>query len=107
VLVSETKSNGFAAEFARCFLANLPNFTLNRLSHYEANLWCQVVRILIALNMFGSSQATGANAVADGQSALNLATARLRHVAGTAWSTKKYLNIEFLKDQQMTGAITA
>src|SRR5438552_19043738 len=27
----------------------------------------------------------------DGQSALNLAAARLRHVAGTAWSTKKYL----------------
>ena len=43
----------------------------------------------------------------DGQSALNLAAARLRHVAGTAWSTKKYLNIEFLKDQQMTGAINA
>ena len=29
----------------------------------------------------------------DGQSALNLAAARLRHVAGTAWSTKRYLNI--------------
>src|SRR6516165_2206243 len=43
----------------------------------------------------------------DGQSALNLAAARLRHIAGTAWSTKKYLNIEFLKDQQMTGAINA
>ena len=43
----------------------------------------------------------------DGQSALNLAAARLWHVAGTAWSTKKYLNIEFLKDQQMTGAINA
>jgi putative transposase len=43
----------------------------------------------------------------DGQSALNLAAARLRHIAGTAWSTKRYLNIEFLKDQQMRGAITA
>ena len=43
----------------------------------------------------------------DGQSALNLAAARLRHIAGTAWSTKKYLNIELLKDQQMRGAITA
>ena len=30
----------------------------------------------------------------DGQSALNLAAARLRHIAGTAWSTKRYLNIE-------------
>src|SRR5262245_11184337 len=26
----------------------------------------------------------------DGQSALNLAAARLRHIAGTAWSTKRY-----------------
>src|SRR5262245_4385437 len=42
----------------------------------------------------------------DGQSALNLAAARLRHIAGTAWSTKRYLNIEPLKDQ-MKGAITA
>ena len=43
----------------------------------------------------------------DGQSALNLAAARLRHIAGTAWSTKRYLNIDLLKDQQMRGAITA
>ena len=42
----------------------------------------------------------------DGQSALNLDAARLRHIAGTAWSTKRYLNIELLKDQ-MKGAITA
>ena len=40
----------------------------------------------------------------DGQSALNLAAARLRHIAGTAWSTKRYLNIELLNDQQMRGA---
>jgi hypothetical protein len=33
--------------------------------------------------------------------------ARLRHVAGTAWSSKSHLNIGLLKDQQMTGAITA
>jgi putative transposase len=43
----------------------------------------------------------------DGQSALNLAAARLRHIAGTAWSTKRNLNIGLLKDQQMRGAITA
>jgi len=43
----------------------------------------------------------------DGQSALNLAAARLRHIAGSTWSTKRYLNIELLKDQQMRGAITA
>jgi hypothetical protein len=33
--------------------------------------------------------------------------ARLRHIAGTGWSTKRYLNIELLKDQEMRGAITA
>src|ERR1700745_3860563 len=43
----------------------------------------------------------------DGQSALNLAAARLRYIAGTAWSTKRYLQIELLKDQQIRGAITA
>jgi len=43
----------------------------------------------------------------DDQSALNLAAARLRHIAGAAWSTKRYLNIELLKDQQMRGAIIA
>jgi putative transposase len=43
----------------------------------------------------------------DRQAALNLAAARLRHVAGTAWSSKRYLNIGLLKDQQMRGAITA
>ena len=34
----------------------------------------------------------------DGQSALNLAAARLRHVAGTEWSTKRYLSMELLMD---------
>ena len=43
----------------------------------------------------------------DGQSAVMLVAARLRHIAGTAWSTKRYLNIELLKEQQMRGAIPA
>jgi hypothetical protein len=30
-----------------------------------------------------------------------------RHIAETAWSTKRYLNIELLKDQQMRGVILA
>ncbi len=34
----------------------------------------------------------------DGHSALMLATARLRHIAGTKWSTKRYLNMEHLYD---------
>jgi len=42
----------------------------------------------------------------DGQSALNLAAARLRYIAGSEWSAKRYLNMELLKDQQMS-AITA
>jgi hypothetical protein len=41
-----------------------------------------------------------------GQSALNFAAARLRQIAGTGWSTKRYLNIELLKDQEMRDAIT-
>ena len=34
----------------------------------------------------------------DGNSALNLAAARLRHIAGTRWSTKRYLNMALLKE---------
>ena len=37
----------------------------------------------------------------DGQSALNLAAARLRHIAATKWSTKRYLNMKLLKQQEM------
>lgn len=35
----------------------------------------------------------------DGNSAINLAAARLRHIAGTRWSTKRYLNMELLKQR--------
>src|ERR1700754_259133 len=35
----------------------------------------------------------------DGNSALNLAAARLRHIAGTRWSTKRYLNMQLLKQR--------
>jgi hypothetical protein len=30
---------------------------------------------------------------------LNLAAARLRHIAGTRWSTKRYLNMQLLKQR--------
>lgn len=33
----------------------------------------------------------------DGQSCLNLAAARLRHIAGTQWSTRKYMNMDPLR----------
>ena len=36
----------------------------------------------------------------DGNSALMLCAARLRHVAGTKWGEKRYLNIDFLKEQE-------
>lgn len=35
----------------------------------------------------------------DGRSAVMLASARLRHVAGTSWSERAYLNMELLRDQ--------
>lgn len=37
----------------------------------------------------------------DGQSCLNLAAARLRHVAGTQWSTRKYMNMEPLREMKL------
>jgi transposase-like protein len=40
----------------------------------------------------------------DGQSALNLAAARLRHIAGSEWSTKRYLMMDLLKDHQTHSA---
>ena len=43
----------------------------------------------------------------DGQSCLNLAAARLRHIAGTVWSTKCYMNMRPLYQPQLseTGAV--
>ena len=43
----------------------------------------------------------------DGQSCLNLAAARLRCIAGTAWSTKRYMNMQPLYQSQVmqTGAV--
>ncbi len=38
----------------------------------------------------------------DGQSALNLAAARLRHIAGTRWSAKRYLNMKLLAQHTLT-----
>ena len=35
----------------------------------------------------------------DGQSALMLVAARLRHVAGTKWGTKRYLDLDLLREQ--------
>lgn len=37
----------------------------------------------------------------DGQSALMLSAARLRHVAGTQWGQRKYLNMDLLREQKI------
>jgi putative transposase len=36
----------------------------------------------------------------DGNSAVMLASARLRHIMGTKWSTQRYLNMDLLKQIQ-------
>ena len=43
----------------------------------------------------------------DGESCLNLAAARLRYIAGSAWSTKRYMNMRPLYQPQVmqTGAV--
>ena len=38
----------------------------------------------------------------DVNSCLNLAAARLRHIAGTKWSSKRYMNMELLKQERDT-----
>lgn len=43
----------------------------------------------------------------DGKSCLNLAAARLRHIAGTQWSTRKYMNMTPLFADQTQGANVA
>ena len=37
----------------------------------------------------------------DGNSALMLVTARLRHIAGTKWGTRRYLSMEALEKQSL------
>lgn len=44
----------------------------------------------------------------DGQSALMLVCARLRHVAGTQWETRRYMNMDYLskpKEELLSGII--
>jgi len=43
----------------------------------------------------------------DGKSCLNLAAGRLRHIAGTTWSAKRYLNMELLQKEKITADMTA
>ena len=41
----------------------------------------------------------------DGRSALMLVAARLRHIAGTRWGTKRYLDMERLREQEQAESI--
>ena len=43
----------------------------------------------------------------DGQSALMLCAARLRHIAGTKWGQKRYLNMDLLRDQDFEEKLKA
>jgi putative transposase len=43
----------------------------------------------------------------DGRSALMLVAARLRHIAGTRWGTKRYMDMERLREQEQAEPITA
>lgn len=43
----------------------------------------------------------------DGKSCLNLAAARLRHIAGTTWSSKRYLDMTLLKEKEISNQMTA
>jgi transposase-like protein len=41
----------------------------------------------------------------DGESALNLAAARLRLIAGIQWSTRRFLKLETLHERKLTAQI--
>lgn len=43
----------------------------------------------------------------DGNSALMLVAARLRHIAGTRWGTRRYLNIDLIKAREIENEIAA
>jgi putative transposase len=43
----------------------------------------------------------------DGRSALMLVAARLRHIAGTRWGTKRYLDMDRLREQEQTEPMEA
>jgi transposase-like protein len=43
----------------------------------------------------------------DGNSALMLVAARLRHIAGTHWSTKRYLNMDLLRELELEKKMAA
>ncbi|MBX3407041.1 MAG: IS256 family transposase [Phycisphaeraceae bacterium] len=75
----------FPREHRRCIKTNNPLERLNR----EVRRRTRVV-----------------GAFPDGQSALMLVAARLRHVAGTRWGTRRYLDMNRLREQLLTEPAT-
>lgn len=57
----------------------------------------------------GACRTRVVGAFPDGQSCLNLAAARLRHIAATQWSTRKYMNMDPLHaaNTEAYGAVVA
>ena len=47
------------------------------------------------------------SAFPDGNSALMLIAARLRHIAGTKWGTRRYLNMNLIKEMEVEEEIAA
>ena len=85
--VAETLSYmAFPREHWRCLRTNNPMERLNR----EVRRRTRVV-----------------GAFPDGQSALMLVAARLRHVAGTRWGSRRYLDLSQLREPAMTELATA
>jgi transposase-like protein len=84
------------ARWQRCMV----HFYRNVFSHVPAGKLHEVALTLKAIH----AQEDLAAAFPDGNSAINLAAARLRHIAGSRWSTKRYLNMKLLRQHN---AITA
>ena len=54
------------------------------------------MNILIGFQYYSRKTYKKFGAFPDGNSALMLVCARLRHVAGTQWGNKKYMNMKYL-----------
>lgn len=85
VVIQTLSYMDFPREHRRCIKTNNPLERLNR----EVRRRTRVV-----------------GAFPDGQSALMLVAARLRHVAGTKWGTRRYLDMNRLREQLLTEPAT-
>ena len=75
------------------------------LTYYDfpSNHWCRIrtnnplERIMREIRR----RTNVVGAFPDGNSALMLVAARLRHIAGARWSTKRYLNMDLLRGMEL------